>query len=115
MTWRPEHDSTPDTAISEAELQAALEHKPDVTIPADFAARVAAQATQFYPSRMRRVPRYARLTALVVAFVVAVSLFALAPRTTASFGNLAFDLELLALLQMGLLAWWFMRQPSRGL
>ena len=114
MTMRFEGDQAPIAGMNEAALQVALERKPEVSVPTDFAARVAAQAATLSPSRTSRVPHFARLTALVVSVIVALSLFALAPRTAASFGNLAFDIEVVVLLQLGLLAWWLTKQPGQG-
>ena len=104
-------DEAPDTEALAA-VQVALERKPDVTLPADFAQRVAARASTL-PQRRKSGPApYARVTALVVSVVFALGLFVLAPRTSADFRNFGFDLELLVLLQLGVLAWWMGRQPN---
>ena len=114
MTTRSGQEENLPDGLDEAALQSALERRPEVVIAVDFAERVAAQAAQLSPSRKARVPHYARITALVVACLVALSLFAMAPRTTASFGNMAFNLELVVLLHLAVLAWWLTRQTHRG-
>lgn len=106
-------DEAPDAEVFAA-VQAALERKPDVAMPAYFARRVATRVGAFPPSRRSRAIPYARLTAMIVCLVVAISLFALAPSTAADFRDRRFDLELLVLLQLGVLAWWLGRQPSQS-
>ena len=99
--------------VAESAVQAALERKPSIQPPAEFARRVALlTATQPQP-RPARAGGYARLTALAALVLVTLALFTLAPRAQASFGNFAFDLELAILVQLALLAWWLGRQPNR--
>jgi hypothetical protein len=52
----------------------------------------------------------------VLAGIVALALtmFALAPHVTPQITNFAFDLELLLLVQMAGIGWWFFRAESRG-
>lgn len=100
-------------AAAQGLVAAALEHKPDVKPPADFARRVALLAAAQPQARRYRVPSYARSAALVATVLVAVALFALAPRSAASFGDLAFDLELVILAQLALMSWWMTTQPYR--
>ena len=106
-------DEAPD-AEAFVTLQTALERKPDVAIPADFAQRVVSRAGALPQSRASKAIPYARFTALIVAAIVAVVLFALAPSMAADFRDRRFDLEMLVLLQLGVLAWWMGRQPSRS-
>jgi len=90
----------------EARVTKALERRVEVPVPADFAARVRASLP---PVRKRR-PSMAlgRKTALVGLVVLSLSLFALAPHAAPTFGNMAFDLELLVIAELGGIAYWLM-------
>jgi hypothetical protein len=94
-----------DTAITRA-----LEKRPEVTVPAEFAGRV---MRSLAPRRRRRKMPVGR--AGVVAGIVAMGLtmFALAPHVMPQFTNFAFDLELLLLVQMAGIGWWFFMADSR--
>lgn len=94
----------------EAAITRSLEKKPEVVVPAEFAARV----MQSLPPRKQRrklpvgqTAVWAGLLALVLA------MFALAPHVTPQITNFAFDLELLLLLQMAGIGWWFFKADSR--
>ena len=106
-------DEAPD-AEALAAVQAALERKPNIAMPADFAQRVASRAGALSQGRPSKAIPYARFAALIVSAIVAVVLFALAPSTAADFRDRRFDLEMLVLLQLGVLAWWMGRQPSQS-
>ena len=99
--------------LEESSLQTALERKPEVQPPADFARRVALQAAVQPQSRLSHTGSYARLTAVVTLVLVACTLFVLAPRGQASFSNFVFDLELAILVQLALLAGWLGTQGGR--
>jgi hypothetical protein len=111
MTTPENRDSNPPMLYgsSKAVIDAALEAKPSVQIPADFAARVAAIAAAQPVRRGRRIPRIARLTTLLLAPVVAVALFALAPHATPNVKSLVFDTEVILLAQLALIGWSFSR------
>lgn len=90
----------------EAVLTRRLESAPVVDVPLDFAARVRAALP---PVRKRRAPMaLGRKTALVGLVVLSLSLFALAPHAAPTFGNVAFDLELLVIAELGGIAYWLM-------
>lgn len=79
----------------EARIVAALEQAPSVQPSESFAGELMSRV-QALPRRARR--GYAGRTGLLVFAVLLVgALLWLAPRATASFGNIAFDLEMLAL------------------
>lgn len=96
-----------------AALQAALERKPDVSVPKAFAREVAAEAVRLPQKPVPAEATYARSIAFAAAAVLVVALFALAPRAPASFASLRFDVELALLLQLAVLAWWLARSPDR--
>jgi hypothetical protein len=82
----------------------ALEQPPAVVIPADFAARV---ARSLPPVAAARRPVYAgRTVASIAAVVLLVALFVVAPHSQPSFANVAFDLEILLIAQVGAIAYW---------
>jgi hypothetical protein len=81
-----------------------LEHAAEPRIPIDFAAKVAA-ALPPVPAR-RRSPFLARKIAFAAAALLLLALFALAPHSSATLTNTAFDLELLLLVQLIAVAWW---------
>ena len=89
----------------EARMTRALEAQPLVIVPADFAVRV----RQALPvqSQRRPVVSMGRVAAIVGAVVLAVALFALAPHARPGFTSLAFDMELVVLLELGAIAYWF--------
>jgi len=89
----------------EARVTRALEAQPLVVVPADFAVRVR-QALPV-PSQRRSVVSMGRVAAIVGAVVLAVALFALAPHARPEFTSLAFDMELVVLLELGAIAYWF--------
>jgi len=93
-----------------ATITRALEKKPEVAVPAEFAGRV----MRSLPPRRRR-PKMPVGRAGVIAGIVAMGLtmFALAPHVTPQLTNFAFDLELLLLVQMAGIGWWFFRADSK--
>ncbi|HEY4009045.1 MAG TPA: hypothetical protein VGM11_02760 [Acidobacteriaceae bacterium] len=99
---------TPSTL--EQRIDRALEHKTEVHIPADFAARVASRAaTQPLKSRRRR-PQFGWTIALISAPVATVALFALAPHaTTVTVTSLSFDVELALVAELAFVGWWIAR------
>ncbi len=93
----------------DARLIAALEHKPEPPIPADFAAKIAARAAAQPPRRRRMVPQFGSAIALFSAPVAAMALFALAPHTVANIHSLSFDTELVILAELAFIACWVNR------
>lgn len=92
-------------------VDAALENKPSMQIPADFAAKVAAlAATQGRRSR-RRVPQIGRSMALIFAPLATIALFVLAPHSSPNVKNIIFDTEVILIAQLALIGWWFTRAP----
>jgi len=85
-------------AAFEAMLTRTLEHSASVPVPTDFAARVRSSLPP--PPRPRRTIRIGRLASLTGACVLAASMFLLAPHAAPTFSNLAFDLELVAIVQL---------------
>ena len=93
-----------DNTNFEARLTAALEHRPEPTIPADFATRLAAQLPALKPAR-RRV-NASRSFAVLAAVICVLALAWLAPHATPSYSSVSFDLELLLFAQLAFIAYW---------
>ena len=79
----------------------ALEQPPTVVVPADFAARVAAQAAHRGLPRRSSWAGFGLRTALASGMVLTLALFVFAPHAAPSFSNLRFDLEMLMLAELG--------------
>ena len=91
---------------STSRLDAALETKPAVQIPSDFAAKVVA-LTVMQPVRpRRRVPQMGKSMALVLAPLVAIATFALAPHASPNVKSVIFDIEVILIAQLALIGWW---------
>jgi hypothetical protein len=88
----------------EASLIGALERRSAPAAPMDFAARVVAALPPPLPAR--KPMQVGRTVGLVAATVLGVALFALAPHATPTFGNMAFDFELVVIAQLGGIAYW---------
>lgn len=89
----------------------ALDRKPEVTVPVDFAAKVRASL----PAQPKvRVQRSAgRMAAGVGAAGLLVALCWLAPHARPSFASVAFDLEMVLVLELvGVAAWLGMRRSD---
>jgi hypothetical protein len=108
MSTQPNHTTPiPDTPF-EAAITRALEQAPTLTIPADFAARVRASLPAPAPARSSR--SLGRLHAIIAVVALLVTLGVIAPHTTPSFTNIAFDLELTLLVELaGIAAWLTLR------
>jgi hypothetical protein len=88
----------------DAVMTRALERGPEVSVPMDFAARVAASLP---PARKpRRTMQVSRTAAIASAGVLAVAMFVLAPHAAPTFASLAFDFELIAILQLAGIGYW---------
>ncbi len=98
------YDSAQNEAILARNLHQALARQPEPHIPAGFAARVAASLPP--APKPRPNAQVGRLASIAAAAVLAVALFALAPHAAPTFGNLAFDLELVILAQLAGISYW---------
>jgi hypothetical protein len=94
----------------EAVITRSLEKRPEAVVPAEFAARV----IRSLPPRQKR-PKLpvGRAGVLVGMLALVLTMFALAPHATPQITNFAFDLEMLLLLQMAGIGWWFFRAGVR--
>ena len=104
MNYSEDMQSQGENSDFAAKLTRALEHRPETVVPVDFAARVVAALP---PARPARKPiQMGRTVGLAAAAVLGVALFALAPHATPTFGNWAFDFELVVIAQLGGIAYW---------
>jgi hypothetical protein len=87
-------------------LDAALGAKPAVQIPSDFAAKVVAVAVMQPARPRRRVPQMGKSMALVLAPLVAIAMFALAPHASPNVKSVIFDIEVILIAQLALIGWW---------
>ena len=88
----------------EAAILRALETQPTVVVPEAFAARVCAALPQLKPVRRRMSAGQQAGLAAVAVLLVAV--FWLAPHTAPRFTSVAFDVEIMLLLELaGVAAW----------
>jgi hypothetical protein len=88
----------------EAAITRALDRKPEVAVPVDFAARVrSALPAQAKVKTRRSVGREA---AMVAAVGLVLALCVLAPHARPSFESVAFDLEMVLVVELiGVAAW----------
>jgi hypothetical protein len=100
--WKMQDESV--DAEFEAMVTRGLESGADVQVPADFAARVRAALPPL--KRPRHRAQVGRLAAAAAACVLAVAMFVLAPHAAPTFGSLAFDVELLILVQLAGIGYW---------
>lgn len=90
--------------MDEAAIERMLDRKPEAVVPAEFAARVRAALPARPTVRARR--SVGRGVAAVAVAGLVVALGVLAPHARPSFGSLAFDLEMLLVVElMGVAAW----------
>jgi hypothetical protein len=113
MTTNPQLDPTTEAAITRA-----LETPPTVTIPADFAARVAASLPTPSPltralTPLRRRPSATWIATTLATTALLIALCILAPHTHASLTNPAFDLELLLVAELATLTTWLSLTRTR--
>lgn len=93
----------------ESRIDRAIERKPDVQIPADFAAKVAARAVAQPLRRRRYKPQFGPMIALLSAPLAAVALFVLAPHASPNLKSLSFDAEVVLLAELAFIGWWITR------
>lgn len=97
-------DAVRDDAVLEAAITRVLEEPPSVVVPVDFAARVRASLPAQPRVRVRR--SVGRIAAVTAAAGLVVALYWLAPHARASFASVAFDVEMMMLLELaGVVAW----------
>lgn len=95
----------------DATIVLALEQRPVVRVPEDFAARVA-RAAAAQPVSARKTKRQAamgRVVAIAAMVVLAVVLFVVAPQVGTRYASWPFALEMLVLVQMAGIAYGLMR------
>jgi hypothetical protein len=97
------------SANMESRIDRAIEHKPEVQIPADFAVKVAALAAAQPLRRRRYKPQFGPMIALVSAPVAALALFLLAPHASPNFKSLSYDAEVVLLAELAFIGWWIAR------
>jgi len=97
------------SASIESRIDRAIEYKPAVQIPSDFAAKVAARAIVQPLQRRRYKPQFGPMIALLSAPLAALALFALAPHSAPNLKNLSFDAEVILLTELALIGWWIAR------
>lgn len=85
----------------EAEVVSALQAAPRVSMPENFAARVAGLAVAEGVPARSPWKGFGMRAALGSGVALTAALFACAPHTSPSFSNLGFDLEMLLLAELG--------------
>jgi hypothetical protein len=91
-------------AVLEAAITQALEESPSVVVPVDFAVRVTASLPMQPRVRARR--SVGRIAAVATAAGLVVALYWLAPHARPSFASVAFDVEMVMLVELaGVVAW----------
>jgi len=97
--------------MNEAAITRALDRKPEVLVPANFAAKVKAALPSQPRVRARRSVR--RQVAMVGAAGLVLALCWVAPHARPNFGSVAFDLEMVLVVElMGVAAWLGMRSSD---
>ena len=96
----------------EAAITRALERQPEVVVPAEFAARVRAALPARAKVRARR--SVGRTAAMAAGVGLMLALCLLAPHARPSFGSLAFDLEMVLLVELAGVAAWLGTRRSDG-
>jgi hypothetical protein len=95
----------------EAAITRALDRKPEVVVPMDFAVKVRASLPAQPKVRAQR--SVGRLAAGVATVGLVLALCWLAPHARPSFGSMAFDLEMVLVVElMGVAAWLGMRRSD---
>jgi hypothetical protein len=96
----------------ESMVTRALEQRPAVAVPEDFAVRVRAALPAVRP-----VPRrvsVGRAFGLGSAVGLTVALFAIAPHMQPDFRSLGFAMEMLVMVELGAVVWFLARQKAVG-
>jgi hypothetical protein len=104
-------DRNMENAMLDISIDHVLAQQPPVAIPANFAARVAAQAAALPQRKPARQARYGRIAVFAAASLLLVALFALAPFAGSSPTSAGFLAEMVVLAQLGGLVYWLGRTP----
>lgn len=99
-------------ADMESRIDRAIERKPELQIPSDFATKVAARAVAQPLRRRRYKPQFGPMIALLSAPLAALALFALAPHSAPNLKSLSFDAEVVLLAELAIIGWWVTRTVS---
>lgn len=97
------------SASIDSRIDSAIEHKPEIEIPADFAAKVAALAATQPLRRRRYKPQFGPMIALLSAPLAALALFVLAPHSSPNLKSLSYDTEVVLLAELAIIGWWLAR------
>ncbi len=97
------------TSAIESRIDRAIEHKPELQVPADFAAKVAARAVVQPLRRRRYKPQFGPMIALLSAPLAVLALFVLAPHSAPNLKSLSFDAEVVLLTELAFIGWWITR------
>jgi hypothetical protein len=98
--------------MEDAAITRALERKPEVRVPVDFAAKVRAALPAQSKVRVRR--SVGRMVAAVAAAGLVLALYWLAPHARPSFESVAFDLEMVLVVELAGVAAWLGTRRSDG-
>ena len=98
--------------MDEAAITRALERQPEVRVPVDFAAKVRAALPAQPTVRVRR--SVGRMAAAVAAAGLVLALCWLAPHARPSFESVAFDLEMVLVVELAGVAAWLGTRRSDG-
>jgi hypothetical protein len=100
------------TSEIETRIDRAIERKPEVQVPADFAAKVTARAVTQPLRRRRYKPQFGPMIALLSAPLAVLALFVLAPHAAPNVKSLSFDAEVVLLAELAFIGWWITRTFS---
>ena len=99
----------------EQRIERALERRPQVAVPAVFAARVARMLPVQRGWGVGVARSAGKMAAGVAAVLLAGALFVMAPHALPSFSSLAFDVELVVLAELAAVAWVLARMDGERL
>ena len=104
-------DAMSDEQWIDAAITRALERQPEVAVPVDFAAKVRAALPA--QSKVRERRSVGRIAAGAAAVGLLLALCWLAPHARPSFASVAFDLEMVLVVELaGVAAWLGMRRSD---
>ena len=98
--------------MDEAAITRALERQPEVRVPVDFAAKVRAALPAQSKVRVRR--SVGQIAAVTGAVGLVLALCWLAPHARPSFESVAFDLEMVLVVELAGVAAWLGTRRSDG-
>lgn len=110
------HEPTPQEKELAAAIVQALERRPQVSVPRDFAGRVRMQLPAQPKVRSARLAGWSisRAAGAVAVPGLLIAMCLLAPHARPSFESIAFDMELLVLIELAGIAAWLSKASSRG-